>query len=79
MLLQIPRVVELLRGAASRTQVELDGNPAHRDFLLKPAKDVTKQMTGADWFASLPEETIQDRRIKDVFKTSCTGCHMSGR
>lgn len=61
----------------ARAQVDLDGTAAARqDFVLKSAKDVTRQMTGADWFASLPEDTIADRRIKDVFKTSCTGCHI---
>ena len=60
----------------AHAKAELSANAAHQDFVLKTAKDVTKQMTGADWFASLPEETISDRRIKDVFKTSCTGCHI---
>ena len=49
-----------------------------RDFSLGTASigEITRQMSGADWFASLPESTIQERRIKQVFKTSCTGCHL---
>ena len=60
-----------------RAAVNLDAaGAAHQDFALQNARDVTRQMTGADWFASLPEETIQDRRVKHVFKTNCTGCHL---
>lgn len=45
-----------------------------RDFSLKtaPIGEITRQMSGADWFASLPESTQQERRTKQVFKTSCT-------
>ena len=39
-----------------------------RDFSLGTASigEITRQMSGADWFASLPESTIQERRIKQV-------------
>jgi len=62
--------------ATAHAQAQLNG-PAvsRRDFTLTAAKDISRQMTGADWFASLPETTIEERRIKQVFKTSCTGCH----
>src|SRR6266404_5928444 len=49
----------------------------HQDFVLKTGGDPTRQMTGSDWFATLPDDTIQERRIKDVLKTSCTGCHQT--
>ena len=62
--------------ATSRAQAALAGPAVSRqDFTLGPAKDIARQMTGADWFASLPEATLQDRRMKHVFKTNCTGCH----
>lgn len=62
---------------SSRALVEWSGAaPLRQDFTLKAAKDPSPQLTGSEWLASLPEDTIQDRRIKDVFKTSCTGCHL---
>jgi streptogramin lyase len=62
--------------ATGHAQVNLDGAAAPRqDFTLQPVKDVGRQMTGADWAASLPTDTIQDRRMKDVFLSSCAGCH----
>jgi streptogramin lyase len=62
--------------ATGRAEVSLGGSKAlQQNFELKPVKDVTRQMAGADWFASLPEDTIQDHRMKNVFQTSCAGCH----
>jgi len=60
-------------------QAQLNGSGvARRNFSLStaPTQTVARQMTGSDWFASLPESTIEERRIKQVFKTSCTGCHL---
>jgi streptogramin lyase len=62
--------------ATGRAQATLDGPAAARqDFVLTTIKDVAPQLTGAEWIASLPEETLQDHRIKDVFLTNCTSCH----
>lgn len=49
-----------------------------RNLTLTPIKDVgeiAKQMSGAEWLASLPENTAEDRRMRHVFKNNCTGCH----
>lgn len=65
--------------STARGQAQLSGRGvARKDFSLAtaPVGEVTRQMTGSDWFASLPESTIEERRIKQVFKTSCTGCHI---
>ncbi len=47
----------------------------HREFILNPTKDVAKQLTGDQMLASLPDETPDDRRLKRVFRNSCTSCH----
>ena len=64
--------------ATAHAEAQLSGRAvARRNFSLAaaPVGDIARQMTGADWFASLPESTIAERRIKQIFKTSCTGCH----
>jgi streptogramin lyase len=65
--------------STGRAEAPLNGSIAvRRDFSLTTASNqvIARQMTGSDWFASLPESTQEDRRIKQVFKTSCTGCHL---
>jgi len=47
----------------------------HQDFALKPLKDFQRQLTGDQLLASLPDGTPEDRRLKRVFRNSCTGCH----
>jgi streptogramin lyase len=47
----------------------------HQDFILMPAKDIGKQLTGDQLLASLPDDTPDDRRLKRVFRNTCTGCH----
>jgi streptogramin lyase len=62
--------------ATGNAEVTLEGSkPVRQDFSLEPVRDVTRQMTGADWFNSMPVDTAQDRRLKDVLYTSCSGCH----
>src|SRR5437879_1685543 len=46
-----------------------------QDFVLKPLKDFQRQLTGDQLLASLPDGTPDDRRLKRVFRNSCTGCH----
>jgi len=58
----------------SRGDVDLSATK-HQDFILKPAKDIGKQLTGDQMLASLPEATPDERRLKRVFRNSCTGCH----
>ena len=62
--------------ATGSADVVLDGSKvARQDFTLQPVKDVTRQMTGADWFNSMPIGNDQDRRMRDVLYTNCSGCH----
>jgi streptogramin lyase len=47
----------------------------HQNFVLKPLKDFERQLTGDQILASLPEDTLEDRRMKRIFRNSCTSCH----
>ncbi len=47
----------------------------HQDFVLQPLKDFVKQLTGDQLLSSLPDATAEDRRMKQVFRNNCTGCH----
>src|SRR5216684_3559721 len=58
----------------ARGQVELS-TTKHQDFVLKPLKDFVRQLTGDQLLSSLPEDTADDRRLKQVFRNNCTGCH----
>src|SRR5882672_7432239 len=63
---------------AGTAEVDLQGAGGHQDFALKTIKDtqdVVKQMTGQEYITSLPEDTPQHRKMKDVFYNTCTGCH----
>jgi streptogramin lyase len=57
-----------------RAKVNLSAT-RHQDFVLKPLKDFQRQLTGDQLLASLPDGTPDDRRLKRVFRNSCTSCH----
>ena len=63
---------------AGRAEINLSGSGKKQDFQLKPTKDVTKQLSGDQWVAALPADTPQDRKMKEVFRASCVGCHNPG-
>jgi streptogramin lyase len=49
-----------------------------QDFTLKPFQDVWTQLSDAEWFASLPDDTVEDRRMKKVLLNNCSTCHNGG-
>ena len=51
------------------------GSPAAHTFALSAIDDFTPQLSGAEWLDSLPEETFEDRRLKEIFRVNCTECH----
>jgi streptogramin lyase len=59
----------------ARASVQLDGASTRRDFGMTTLADFSLQLSGAEWLASLPAETAQDARMKEVFRTNCAGCH----
>ena len=62
---------------AGRAEVSLNPNKAIKhDFTLKTIKDFSRQLSGAEWMAALPEDTPANRRLKAIFENSCTGCHV---
>ena len=60
---------------AGRADVALNGSGVRRDFTLKPKADFENQLTGSQWYAALPDGTREDRRMKEVFRAACMGCH----
>ena len=58
----------------ARGAVDLTGTK-HQDLVLSAAKDFEKQLSGDQILASLPDQTPDDRRLKRVFRNSCTSCH----
>jgi len=58
---------------------DVDLSAARRqNFTLNPIKDFNqqvRQLPGDVVYASLPEETPQDARMKTLVKNNCTGCH----
>ena len=60
---------EMARGAVDLAATK------HQDFVLKATKDFAQQLSGDQMLASLPEDTPDDRRLKRVFRNSCTSCH----
>ena len=60
---------------AGRADVALSQTGARRDFMLAPEADFHNQLTGSQWYAALPDGTREDRRMKEVFRAACMGCH----
>jgi streptogramin lyase len=59
-----------------KADLTLDGShTVNRGLTLKPLVDFGLQLTGYEWFNSLPEGDANDRRIKQVMYVACTGCH----
>src|SRR5438093_5063399 len=58
---------------------DVDLSAARRqNFTLSPLTDrnrQVRQLPGDIIYASLPEETAQDARMKTLVKNNCTGCH----
>lgn len=45
------------------------------DFTLPPLAQYDQMLSGADWMNSLPEDTFQHRKMKQVLFVTCSGCH----
>ena len=62
--------------ATDRGQAALDGSRTTvRDFTEKPIANFENELTSAEWFAALPEDTPQHKKEKQVLFVACTGCH----
>ena len=59
-----------------RSEVTLDGaHSATGNLTLLPLADFGQQLTGYEWFNSLPDDTAEHRRMKQVMFVACAGCH----
>jgi streptogramin lyase/mono/diheme cytochrome c family protein len=59
----------------AKGEIDLRTTAQPHEFVLKPMKDFVRQLTGDQLLAALPEHSPEDRRMKEVFKHDCTGCH----
>jgi streptogramin lyase len=50
------------------------GHSNRVELTVSPLKDFSKQLSGAEWVESLPEQP-GDRRMKVLFTSNCIGCH----
>jgi streptogramin lyase len=60
---------------AGRTELSLTNPIARWDVSLTAKKDFELQLPADRWLAALPEDTIENRRMKEVFRLACNGCH----
>ena len=58
----------------AKTELDLPA-AGKQSFVLEPLKDYVRQLPGNIMLAALPEETEQDKRMKRIVRTVCTGCH----
>jgi streptogramin lyase/mono/diheme cytochrome c family protein len=65
--------------ATERADLTLDAtHPTNRTLTLQPVSDFTRQMTGTEWFDALPDDTAENRRLKQILRVSCSDCHNLG-
>ncbi|HEU5273234.1 MAG TPA: carboxypeptidase regulatory-like domain-containing protein [Xanthobacteraceae bacterium] len=65
---------QALSFATANAQVDLKDNAA-QNFTLSPLKDYVRQLPGDVLMAALPEETDHDKKMKQLVRNDCTGCH----
>jgi streptogramin lyase len=62
--------------ATARANLTLAATPATVQALtLQPLKDFASQLTGTEWLDSLPEDTVDHRRMKQILRVNCADCH----
>ena len=60
----------------NRTKLALDGARAVTgDLVMTSLDDPRPQLTGYEWFQSLPGKTADQQRLKQILYVGCTGCH----
>jgi len=60
----------------ARAEVTVEATrQAHQAFTLNTIQDVTPQLSGSEWMSALPQDTKEQRRMKEIFRTNCTACH----
>ena len=62
----------------SMTSVDVPLGGSHatvQAFALKPLANFESQLTGVEWYDSLPDDTADHRRMKQILYVACTDCH----
>ena len=54
------------------------GKKIQQNFTLPIYKDAWRQMSDVEWFQSLPDGTVDDRRMKRIILYNCGTCHNNG-
>ena len=68
---------QALSFATAKSEVDLAAS-RHHDFTLAPITDYeqqVRQLPGDLILAGLPEDTPDDRRLKQIVRNNCTSCH----
>ena len=64
---------------AARGEVAISsGKKIPQNFTLRPMQDFHMQLSGSEWSESLPGDTPEDSRMKEIVHNNCTGCHLTG-
>ncbi|HLH95982.1 MAG TPA: carboxypeptidase regulatory-like domain-containing protein [Xanthobacteraceae bacterium] len=66
--------VQALTFATAKSEVDL-ATAKHQDFKLDTLADFERQLPGDLVLASLPDDTPEDARLKNLVHNNCTGCH----
>ena len=62
--------------STARMDLTLDGtHPTVQAIVLKPIGNFEPQLTGVEWYDSLPDDTADHRRLKQILYVGCTDCH----
>jgi streptogramin lyase len=65
---------QALTYATGRGDVDL-AEASRQDFTLASLKDFVRQLPGDVMLASLPSDTVDDKRMQRLVRNNCTGCH----
>ena len=68
---------QALSFSGAKSEVDLAA-ARHQDFVLQPLTDFeqqVRQLPGDLVLAGLPEDTPDDRRLKQIVRNNCTSCH----
>jgi streptogramin lyase len=59
---------------AAKAELDLPA-AGKQSFVLEPMQDFVRQLPGNVMLSALPEDSDQDKRMKRIVRTTCTGCH----
>ena len=63
---------------AHADQTIASGKKIQQNFTMKPMSDFHMQLSATEWTNSLPGDSPEDRRLRDMFHNNCTMCHLAG-